>query len=481
MTPLISISVVLVYIGLLALVSKFTTSSGSNEEFFTAGRSSHWALVAFGMIGASLSGVTFVSVPGEVKNSSMHYFQMVLGYFFGYLVISKVLLPVYYKQKIVSIYEYLNDRFGHSSYRSGAVIFLISRLIGASFRLFLVASVLQLTIFDAYGIPFWVSTFLSIAFIWVYTSKGGIKTIVWTDTLQTLFMLLSFIITAIILISQLDEMHTSTPSLISTSKLTKVFDFEWGNPKSFWTYFTSGIFITIVMTGLDQDMMQKNLTCRDLSSAQKNMWWFSIALVFVNLFILYLGVLLNEYASLMNISVARTDMLFPTIAISKLGVFGGIVFLLGITAAAYSSADSALTSMTTSFCVDFLGFDIDNGAKNQRYWVHIMFSIMLFVTILLFNVLADQSVVVALFKAAGYTYGPLLGLFGFGIFTTWQVRDRLVPWVCVLSPLMSYLLNQYSELLLNGYRFGFEILMVNGVFTFIGLMLIRSKKSGPIR
>jgi SSS family transporter len=478
MSPILVASIIGGYFAVLILIS-FLTSRNSNEEaFYTANRNSPWYLVAFGMIGASLSGVTFISVPGEVGASFWYYFQMVLGYLVGYLVIGTVLLPLYYKMNLVSIYTYLEERFGFFSYKTGAFFFLLSRVVGASFRLFLVAGVLQIAFFDAYGLPFSVSVAATILLIWIYTFRGGIKTIVYTDTLQTAFMLLAVIVSIGFIKSELDLSWTALVTSITEDHRSTIFNWEWEHSRFFLKQFFAGAFIAIVMTGLDQDMMQKNLTCRSLKEAQKNMLWFSISLIFVNLLFLALGVLLYQYAEFSEISIPeRTDYLFPELAVNHFSVFGGIVFLLGITAAAYSSADSALTSLTTSFCVDILGFRKENFAEKKRLKtiVHFSFSIILFLVILAFNAINDTSVINSIFTAAGYTYGPLLGLFAFGIFTPWHIKDRFVPVVGVLSPVLAYILNINSDWLMGGYRFGFEILIVNGVITFFGLWLLRTK------
>lgn len=478
MNPILVGTIILGYFLLLVAISFFTSKNASDEDFYTAQRQSPWYLVAFGMIGASLSGVTFISIPGEVGNSNFYYFQVVLGYLVGYAVISQVLLPLYYRLNLVSIYTYLEQRFGFWSYKSGAFFFLISRIVGASFRLFLVAGVLQISFFDAFGLPFWISVLCTVILIWLYTFKGGIKTVVWTDTLQTTFMVASVIISIWFIKDQLEFSFGEMVAGIVNDDRSTIFNWDWRSGKNFYKQFFAGAFIAIVMTGLDQDMMQKNLTCRTLKDAQKNVLWFCIILVFVNLLFLGMGLLLYQFSEINQITIPlRTDYLFPQLAIQHFSTIGAIVFLLGITAAAFSSADSALTALTTSFCVDFLGFSPDNykKKKRQRMLIHFFFSIVLFFVILLFHVINDQSVITAVFVAAGYTYGPLLGLFTFGIFTKWQLKDQYVPWVCLASPLVSYFININSETLLNGYKFGFEILILNGLLTFIGLLVIRHK------
>jgi SSS family transporter len=475
------ILLILAYFGVLILISYFTGKEDSNEAFFKANKSAPWYLVAFGMIGASLSGVTFISVPGAVETKQFGYFQVVLGYFFGYLIIAYVLLPLYYKMNLTSIYTYLKVRFGKTSYKTGSIAFLISRTVGASFRLFLVAKVLQLLVFDSFNIPFPITVMITIALIWLYTFKGGIKTIIFTDTLQTLFMLVSVIVTISFLASSLDlhgisEIYTN----IKENSMSKVFFFEdVNNAQYFWKSFLAGIFITITMTGLDQDMMQKNLTCRNLKDAQKNMVSFSVILIFVNILFLALGVLLTQYAQQNGIT-AKKDDLFPAIAmLPNIGFTTSAFFLLGLIAAAYSSADSALTALTTSFCIDIIELDKKpkDSQKRVRKQVHVLFSVILVIVIVVFDLLfKDVSVIWELFKAAGYTYGPLLGLFAFGILTKKHLKDRYVWIIAIIAPIVSYIINMYSVELLGGYQIGFEILIVNGLLTFLGLFIISEKQ-----
>ena len=473
------IGVIAGYFLLLMIIARLTSKGADSETFFTANRQSPWFLVAFGMIGASLSGVTFISVPGEIGNSFFSYFQIVLGYLLGYFVIATVLLPLYYRLKLVSIYTYLEQRFGFWSYKTGAFYFLLSRTIQAAFRLFLVAGVLQVFLFDRLGVPFWVAVMSTILLIWIYTYKGGIKTIVWTDTLQTFFMLTAAIVTFYLITDAFGSSIGDSIRVIKNHSVSKIFFWEWNDGKNFFKQFFTGAFIAIVMTGLDQDMMQKNLTCRSLRDAQKNIFSFSVILVFANLVFLSLGALLYFYAERVGMAIpARTDMLYPLIARDHLGVFGGVVFLLGIIAAAYSSADSALTALTTSFCFDFLGFEKkeESEKKRTRLKVHVGFSVALFLVILIFNAINDDSVINSIFRAAGYTYGPLLGLFAFGMLTKRNIIDKYVIVVCLLSPILSFIVDMNSVAWFNGFKFGFSILMFNGLLTFIGLLLI-SKKS----
>ena len=464
----------IIYFLVLLFISNLTSKKSTFTDFFNANRSSPWYLVAFGMIGTSLSGVTFISVPGEVGSSNFSYFQVVLGYLVGYYVIAKVLLPLYYKHNLISIYTYLEDRFGFYSYKAGAFFFLLSRTIGASFRLFLVAGVLQIAIFNQLGLPYFFSVLLTILLIWIYTFKGGIKTIVWTDALQTLFMLSAVIITIVIITDKMNISLYESFHMVKNSSYSNIFYFDWRAGNDFFKQFISGAFIAIVMTGLDQDMMQKNLTCRNLGDAQKNIFWFCVILVIANLLFLFLGALLYLYSESVNFQLpTSTDDLYPLLALNELGFLTSVIFILGIIAAAYSSADSALTSLTTSFCIDFLDIQKRNNKRKTRLLVHLGFSILLFIVILIFNEINDESVINSIFKAAGYTYGPLLGLFSFGIFTKYKIKDKFVFFVCLISPIISYLINIYSEELLFGYRFGFEILLLNGLLTFLGLYFIK--------
>ena len=475
MTSTLLITVILFYFIILFVISYFTGKDDSNETFFRANRNSPWYVIAYGMIGTTLSGITFISVPGWVGTSQFSYMQMVFGFFCGYFIISRVLLPLYYKLELTSIYTYLRDRFGPSSYKTGSSFFLLSRTIGASFRLFLIATVLQFAIFDSWNVPFYITVIITISLIWLYTYRSGMKTIIWTDTLQTTFMLSTVIIIAYTLMQKMSLDFSSIYSLINNSEYSKTFFFEdWTDKKYFFKQFFSGMFMAIVMTGLDQDQMQKNLSCKNLKDAQKNMTTFSVILIFVDLLFLSLGALLYIYSEKFNILLPENaDMLFPNIAInSGLPVFVGVLFIIGIIAAAYSSADSALTSLTTSFCVDIIEFE-KYELKQQiitRKRVHLLFSLVLLTVILIFNAINDQSVIKSLFTVAGYTYGPLLGMFSFGLFTKYKIKDNLVPFIAISSPVICYILNLYIP-------FGFELLILNGAITFFGLYLIKIKNS----
>lgn len=479
MQPYQVLILIAAYFAVLILISYFTGRGGSNAEFFKANKQAPWYLVAFGMIGASLSGITFISIPGTVESDSFSYFQVVLGYTVGYAVIGQVLLPLYYKLNLTSIYTYLESRFGNASYKTGASFFLLSRVVGASFRLFLVANVLQLIVFDAMGVPYYVTVTITILLIWLYTFKSGIKTIIWTDTLQTFFMLLALGITIHFISEDLGFSLNNLMGYLAESEHSKIFFFEdWKSKDHFVKQFFAGAFIAIVMTGLDQDMMQKNLTCRSLKDAQKNMFWFTIVLVFVNFLFLALGVLLTDYADINGITEVRDD-LFPAIATSgDLGFAVAIFFILGLIAAAYSSADSALTSLTTSFSIDILDIEKKYDEKKQvriRKQIHIAISILLILVMLSFKyAIADKSVINKLFQFAGYTYGPLLGLYAFGLFTKWKVKDKLVPAIAIAAPVLSYIIS-LNSLVWFGFEFGFFILILNGFLTFLGLILLRRK------
>lgn len=468
------------YFGVLIIISYFTGEEDSNDAFFKANKSAPWYVVAFGMIGASLSGVTFISVPGWVETSQFSYMQVVLGYIVGYLVIGTVLLPLYYKLNLTSIYTYLETRFGNYSYKTGASFFLISRIVGASFRLYLVANVLQIILFDELGIEFWQTVTITVGLIWLYTFKSGIKTIVWTDTLQTLFMLIAVGVSIYYVSTDLGINGSNLLTYVLDSDLSKTFFFD--NFKSsdyFWKQFISGAFIAIVMTGLDQDMMQKNLTCKSLKDAQKNMFWFTIVLTVVNFVFLSLGLLLTVYAQQLGIDASK-DELFPLLAKNHLGVGVFVFFLIGLIAAAYSSADSALTALTTSFSIDILDIEKKYNKPKQiqiRKRIHILISLLLIFIIVVFKYfIKDESVIAKLFVFAGYTYGPLLGLYSFGLFTKWQIRDKLVPAIAILSPILSYIISVNSAKWF-GFEFGFFVLILNGLLTFFCLLLIKKKDS----
>lgn len=478
MTAFFVITILLIYFLLLIAISHFTTKNTSSASFYTGDKKSPWFLVAFGMTGAALSGVSFISVPGETANTGCSYLVFILGNAVGYFIISRLLLPLYYKLKLVSIYTYLENRFGKHSYKTGALFFMLSQTIGASFRLFLVASVLQLAFFDAYNIPFSLTVLTTIMLIWIYTFKGGIRTIVFTDALQTVFMISALVATIIIISQQLDLNIKEMSSVIWNSPKSKIINWEWYSNHFWLKQFIAGIALTIVMNGLDQNMMQKNLSCKNTKESQKNMRCFTLSFIITNILFLSLGVLLYHYAEVKHIDLpAKTDEVFAFLALNHFGLMASIFFLLGITSAAYSSVDSALTSLTTSFCIDILAIDINNKEKKKiKTRTHIAFSLIMFGLIMLFREINNQSVVSSIFTIAGYTYGPLLGLFAFGIFTKHSIKDKYCPIICILSPLLSLLINNYSEELFGAYKFGFELLILNGMLSYLGLYLIRNKK-----
>jgi Na+/proline symporter len=472
------------YFSVLILISYITGKNDSNDTFFKGNKQSPWYVVAFGMIGASLSGVTFISVPGMIGGQEFAYMQGVFGFFVGYLVIAFVLLPLYYKLNVTSIYEYLNQRFGTTSYKTGAFFFLLSRVTGAAFRLFLVALAMQYIIFEQMGVPFWATVVISILLIWIYTYRGGIKTIVWTDTLQTLAMLTAVGVAIFLINQKFDWSFSEFLSSNEFNSKSKIFYFNDPFAKTyFWKYFIGGIFIAIAMTGLDQDMMQKNLTCKNNKDAQKNMLTMASLLIVVNFVFLSLGALLFIYAEKFGLNIPvidgreRTDLLFPEIAMNQnLGTALSVTFIIGLIAAAYSSADSALTSLTTSFSVDFLNIHDKPEAvqKPLRKKVHLCVSVVLILVVIIFNML-EGNVVGNLFKFATFTYGPLLGLFAFGILTRFKIKDKLAWIVALVAMIVSFGITLLPESIIGNYKFHWEILPLNGLLTFIGLFLIREK------
>jgi len=479
MQPTTILLLVSAYFGLLFFISFLTSRKADNQTFFTGKRNSPWFVVAFGMIGASLSGVTFISVPGWVNGSQMAYMQMVLGYLVGYFIIAQILLPLYYKLNLTTIYTYLGTRFGQRTYNTGAWFFLVSRMFGSAFRLYIVADVLQFAVFERLGVPFAVTVALSLALIMLYTFKGGIKTIVYTDTLQTLFLLLAVVFTIYFIKDSILAPGQSLISYVWNSADAQIFFFEdfFGDRRHFVKQFVGGIFIAISMTGLDQDMMQKNLTCRNLADAQKNMYWFSLSLVVVNFLFLGLGVLLYAYAAANGID-ATGDKLYPAIALGgSLNPWVGVLFIIGLIAAAYSSADSALTALTTSFCVDILKINEDKNeahATQTRKRVHWGMAAVMLVLIAGSRPFVSENIIKTIFDIAGYTYGPLLGMFAFGLFTSFQVKDRWVPLVAIASPVASYFIKVMAQQQF-GYAMSFELLLLNGALTFVGLYLLRKR------
>lgn len=480
MTPIVLLLFLVVYFTLLLGVAYFTSrKSADNSTFFVANRSAKWYMVAFGMIGTALSGVTFISVPGAVGNSDFGYFQFILGNAVGFIIIAYVLLPLYYRMNLTSIYTYLEERLGHRSYKTGAMIFLVSRTIGSAFRLYLVAIILQWFIFDAWNVPFAVTIALCLLLIWLYTNKGGLKTIIITDMMQTFFLVLAVILSIYFMADSLGLGLLETIETVKESTYSRVFFWDdlLGDRIHFWKHFLGGIFVTVAMTGLDQDLMQKNLSMKTIGEAQKNMLTFTAIFVVINLFFLSVGALLYIYAGQNGIDVASMptpDYLYPEIALHHLAIVPGIVFMMGLTAATFATTDSALTALTTSFCVDFLNFNKkadpnDRALVRTRNRVHFGFSIVMLLVILVFRIINDDSVVNAIFTAASYTYGPLLGLFAFGILTKLPVADRLVPYICVLSPLLCYVINTYVVVPYTAYVVGFELIIYNGLLTYLML------------
>ncbi len=483
MDPYLVLGIVLGYFLVLIGISRITSRNADTQAFFTANRKSPWYLVAFGMVGATLSGVTFISVPGEVGNTAFSYLQFVLGNIVGYWLVAGILIPLYYRLNLVSIYSFLEQRFGVKSYKTGSFFFLVSKVIGAAFRLYLVAGVLQIAFFDAFDIPFWLTVVVTIALIWVYTYRGGIKTIVWTDTLQTLFLVSAVIFTIVAISKSLNLSGLELIKEIRADSNSQLFFWDWRSGNNFFKQFIAGMFVTIVMVGMDQDMMQKNLTCKNKKEAQKNMVVFSFSFLITVVLFLCLGVMLYIFAKKNGITIPeKSDDLYPFLALHYFGLPVSIAFLLGITAAAYSSADSALTALTTSFSVDFLKIEKYSEPKKRKIkkWSHLMFSVLLVLVILAFKAINNESIVVAVFKVAGYTYGPILGLFVFGLYSKRSVVDKWVPLIGVSSPIICYFISKYSEIIFNGYKFGFELLILNGLITILGLLLISKKNAAKV-
>ncbi|TDE49084.1 sodium:solute symporter [Flavobacterium sp. GT3P67] len=499
MNPSAILILIIIYFGTLFYIShRVSRKDDGNDAFFTANKNSKWYLVAFGMIGTALSGVTFISVPGEVGAASgeqFKYFQFVLGNAIGFIIITKLLLPLYYRMNLTSIYGYIEQRMGLYSYKTAATIFLISRTISSAFRLYLVVIVLQRFVFDFYNIPFALTVLISLLLIFSYTYRGGLKTIIITDTLQTFFLVTSVFLTIYFICDSMDLSAISAFNEVKNSNYSKIFFFDdfLGSKFHFVKQILGGMFVTIAMTGLDQDLMQKNLSCKNIGEAQKNMFTFTGIFVIINIFFLSVGALLYIYADKNGIAIPtdlvtgkpRTDLLFPEIALNHLATIPAIVFLLGIIAATFATTDSALTALTTSFCVDFLGMNkAENYKKNTvrtRHLVHISFSLLIFFVILIFNSINDSSVVGMIFKVASYTYGPLLGLYAFGLFQkSRNVNDKLVPFICLLAPFLTYLINENSKILFSGYVFDNELIVVNGLLTYLGLYLTSSRSSKKI-
>lgn len=483
MSTLLIFIIIVVYFGLIMAISYFTSRNRSDESFFTGDRQSPWFLVAFGMVGAALSGVTFVSVPGMVGNNNFYFFQFILGNVVGYLFITFVLIPLYYRLKLVSIYAYLSDRFGNRTYKTGSLFFLVSQSFGASLRLLLAAKILQFAFFDKFQIPFYVTVVIILLLVWLYTNKSGIKTIVWTDTMQTFFLILAAVVTIYSITTTMNLSFGESVKKVINNDYFRVFEWNGRSGNNFYKQFVAGILIAIAMMGLDQNMMQKTLTCKNQWDAQKNTLTFSLILAMTQFLFLGLGILLYIYADSINISLPLgengrfldTDTLFPNLALNELGLITGISFLLGIIAASFSSVDSALTALTTSFTYDFMDMSKRSSEEKRKLKNRVLFgfSVVVFLIIMLFSG-SRGDVISLIFNVAGYTYGPLLGLYLFGMFTSVKVQDKWVPFVCVASPVITYLMSIYLKNSFN-FDFGFISIAVNGAITILGLILIKKK------
>jgi len=483
LNPLAVLGIIIIYFVLLMVISYFTSKGRSDESYFTGDRQSPWFLVAFGMVGAALSGVTFVSLPGMVGNNYFYFYQFILGNIVGYFFITFVLIPLYFKLRLVSIYGYLKERFGVKSYKTGSLFFLVSQSFGAALRLLLATKILQFALFDQLNIPFFITVIIILILVWLYTHKSGIKTIVWTDTLQTTFLILGAVITIISIINSLNISFTESVTEIINHKYFDIFDWDKDSGNNFYKQFIAGILVSIAMIGLDQNMMQKTLTCKNQWDAQKNTLTYSLILALTQFLFLGLGVLLYIYAEEKGINLPidaagnliNTDTLFPNLALNYLGSFAGVCFLLGIIAASFSSVDSSLTALTTSFTYDFL--DISHKTSQERKklknWVLLGFSIVIFIIVMMFSN-SKGDIISLIFKVAGYTYGPLLGLYMFGMFTKVSVIDKWIPIICLASPVLTYVL---SDFLLTTYKFdfGFVNIAVNAIITILGLLLVRTK------
>lgn len=469
---MVIIVTILAYFCILLVFSRFTSRRATNSTFYRADRRSPWYMVAFGMIGASISGITFVSVPGMAVKTDMTYLQMCFGFIFGYLIVAFVLLPVYYRLNLTTIYTYLQTRLGRRAYKTGSSFFLLSKLIGAAVRFYVVCIILQRFVLDQLGIPFLVTVVFMVGLIWLYTRKGGIKTLVWTDSFQTLCMFLALILIIFHVMTALHLNLNQAVTAIANDSHSRVFIWQdWTSKQNFWKMFLSGIFIVIVMTGLDQDMMQKNLTCRSLREAQKDMCSYGLAFVPANLLFLSLGILLMMLSHREGIAIpCATDDLLPMFAATgSLGSLVIVLFTIGIVAASFSSADSAMTALTTTWCVDIMEKKDDERLRKRT---HLGFALLFVVFILAFKALNSTSVIDAIYIICSYTYGPLLGLFAFGLFTRWQVKDRYVPYIAIISPVICFAIETVTRQT-TGYEFGYELLMVNGLLTFVGLYLCR--------
>jgi len=479
-----------VYTAILFLVTWLTSRKATNETYFTGNRKSPWFVVAYGMIGASLSGVTFMSVPGDVANTQFTYFSVVIGYVLGYLAIAYILLPLYYRLNLVSIYQYLGKRFDVVAQKTGGILFIVSRLTGSALRMYLVIFVMQIFIFDSWGIPLWGTALFMIFIIFLYTFKAGIKTVVWADMLQTTFMLVALVVSIYLIFHDMNIGASDVWVLIKEKGYTKIFNTDWRAGNFYWKQILGGMFITITMTGLDQDMMQKNLTCKNLKEAQKNMLSFSGTLVFVNALFLILGGLLLVYANQQGIDLTQiiankqTDKIFPMIALNHLGLAAAAFFVIGLISAGYSSADGTFAAITTSFCYDIIDMNRWTTSEKQRTrirrWTHVGMSIVFLMIILVFSRFHNDSLIRIIFMVAGYTYGPILGLFAFGIFSKRSIRNKwIIPIVSIITPIIVFFISKFSTYLFHGYKFGFELIILNGALMLLFLFLCSNKKNNP--
>lgn len=476
--PSLLLFIVFAYFGLLLLVSWLTSKSSNNDSFFIGNRSSNWGLVAFGMIGSTLSGVTFVSVPGTVGSDGFGYLQITLGYIIGYMIIAYVLLPIYYKMQLTSIYTYLQERMGELSYKSGAFIFIVSKLVGATARVYLAVNILQLMILDSFGVPFWLTTVVALIMIILYTYKGGVKTIIYTDTLQTTAMILGLVICIGYILWDMDISIVESFNLMQDKGYSRVFDTDVMKSSFFVKQILAGAFITITMTGIDQDMMQKSISVPNLKDSQKNMVVLGIILFIMICIFLYLGGMLHLFADKENVAVAK-DKLFPVLALEHMPAVVAITFLIGLISALFSSADGAMTALTSSICIDVFKIKekqwSDAEKEKFRKKVHSIVAVCFLVMVMIFKWIDDDSMIGLILKLAGFTYGPLLGLFAFGIFTKYKVKDNLVPYICIIAPTLSFLIDKYQSLIFGEFKIGLELLIINGLLTFLGLWLIRKK------
>lgn len=478
LSPSLLLGIVLAYFAVLMLISWATSRGSNNDSFFIGNRSGNWKLVAFGMIGSTLSGVTFVSVPGTVGTDGFGYLQITLGYIVGYVVVAFVLLPIYYRMQLTSIYTYLQERMGEHTYKSGAIIFIVSKLVGATARVYLAVNILQLMILDSFGVPFWLTTLLTLLVIILYTYKGGVKTIIWTDTLQTTAMLLGLIFTVGYILYHMNLSFGESLSLMSDKGYLRVFDTNVMNASFFVKQIIAGAFITIAMTGIDQDMMQKSISVSNLKDSQKNMLVLSVILLGMITLFLYMGGMLHLFAEQEKITATK-DRLFPVAALEYMPTAIGIAFIIGLISAFCSSADGAMTALTSSICIDIFGIKDKDWSESKKEFfrkkIHILVTFSFLIMVLVFKWIDDSSMIGLILKLAGFTYGPLLGLFTFGIFTPYKLKDSLVPYVCIVAPTLSFFIDKYQSHIFGEFKIGLELLIINALFTFVGLFLIRKR------